>query len=166
MIRNKVLTVLFILSCVLLSAGHVAQAEEKKEYVVAVQKVVLRDKPSFLGRGIAAAKYGDKIELLTKKGAWAQIKVAGKTGWSHQSSLQESFYILKEIGKGDAAKSTYKDEVVAAGKGFSPEYEALMKSQSPELNYSSVDEIESWLIATDILKRFATKGGLKSEVLE
>lgn len=162
MIRNKILVFAFTMSCLVLTA----QAEEKKEYVVAVQKVLLRDKPSFLGRGIATGKYGTKIEILTKKGTWAQIKMAGKTGWTHQSSLQESFFILKEIGKGEAAKSTYKDEVVAAGKGFSPEYEALMKSQSPDLNYTSVDEIESWLIATDVLKRFATKGGLTSEVLE
>lgn len=166
MIRNKILVFAVTITCLVLGATQLVQAEEKKEYVVAVQKVLLRDKPSFLGRGIATSKYGEKIELLTKKGAWAQIKVAGKTGWTHQSSLQESFFILKEIGKGEAAKSTYKDEVVAAGKGFSPEYEALMKSQSPELNYTSVDEIESWLISIDVLKRFATKGGLTSEVLE
>jgi hypothetical protein len=119
-----------------------------------------------LGKAIAAGNYGEKIEILNKKGSWAQIRLAGKTGWTHQSALQESFFILKEIGKGEAAKSTYKDEVVAAGKGFSPEYEALMKSQSPDLNYGSVDEIESWLISVDVLKRFALKGGVKSEVLE
>lgn len=164
MIQNKVLALIFVLSCVI---GHseIAQAQEQ-QYVVAVQKVLLRDKPSFLGRAIATGKYGDKITIVTKKGSWAQIKLASKTGWTHQSSLQESFFILKEIGKGEAAKSAYKDEVVAAGKGFSPEYEALMKSQSPDLNYGSVDEIESWLISTEVLKRFATKGGLTSEVLE
>jgi uncharacterized protein YgiM (DUF1202 family) len=166
MIQNKLLALKFAICCLVLSLAISAQAEEKKEYVVAVQKILLRNKPSFLGKGIGTGKYGDKIEILTKKAGWAQIKVAGKTGWAHQSSLQESFFILKEIGKGEAAKSTYKDEVVAAGKGFSPEYEALMKSQSPDLNYKVVDQIESWLIATDVLKRFATKGGLTSEVLQ
>lgn len=168
MILNKISTVAiaFTLSCLMLGFAKTAQAEEKKDYVVAVQKMVLRDRTSFLGRAIAIGKYGEKIEILSKKGAWAQIKINGKTGWTHQSSLQESFFILKEIGKGEAAKSTYKDEVVAAGKGFSPEYEALMKTQSPEINYTSVDEIESWLIGTDVLKRFSTKGGLTSEILE
>lgn len=164
MIQNKILALFFLLSC-LMGHSKIAQAQEQ-QYVVAVQKILLRDKPSFLGRGIATGKYGDKIRIVTKKGSWAQIKLASKTGWTHQSSLQESFFILKEIGKGEAAKSAYKDEVVAAGKGFSPEYEAFMKSQSPDLNYGSVDEIESWLISTDVLKRFATKGGLTSEVLE
>ena len=166
MIRNKVLVLVLALNCVFVGMLPKAQAQEKKEYVVAVQKMVLRDRTSFLGRAIAIGKYGQKIELLNKKGNWAQIRINGKTGWTHQSSLQESFFILKEIGKGEAAKSTYKDEVVAAGKGFSPEYEALMKSQSPDLNYKIVDEIESWLIGTDVLKRFANKGGLTSEVLE
>jgi hypothetical protein len=166
MIRNKVVSSVLLLFLALTVLSLPLEAQEKKEYVVAVKRMILRDRASFLGKAIAAGNYGEKIEILNKKGSWAQIRLAGKTGWTHQSALQESFFILKEIGKGEAAKSTYKDEVVAAGKGFSPEYEALMKSQSPDLNYGSVDEIESWLISVDVLKRFALKGGVKSEVLE
>ena len=165
MIQNKIFywALLFI---IIFSFSNNSYAQ-KKDYAISGQNVYLRNKPHFLGKPTAKAQYGDKIILSKKSGSWYLVKLNDKAGWIHKSSFQDAFYILNEIGKGqDAAKKTYKDEVVAAGKGFSPEYEAIMKTQNPNINYSSVDEIEKWNIGPEKLMNFGTKGGLASEILK
>ncbi len=141
---------------------------QSQEYVLSGQKIYLRDRPSFLGKVIVQGQYGQKVALTKKTGSWYLIKLSDKTGWVHKSAVQDSYYILKEIGKGKdaASKSVYKDEVVAAGKGFSPEYESMMKSQNPNVNYKAVDDIEKWYIGVAQLVNFGTKGGLTSASLK
>ena len=161
MILNKLVLVGF-----LIFAGFSASAENQ-QFVISTQKSFLRDKPSFLGKSIAPANYGTKITLLKRSGSWCQIKISNQIGWVHQSSIQDSYYILKDIGRGEAAsKGTYKDEVVSAGKGFSPEYESMMKSQNANLKYSSVDQIEAYKISVESLVKFGLTGGLNSEILK
>lgn len=156
-----------LIFAVIISFGITIKAEEKKEYVISANKTVARDKPSYLGKPLFVAQYGQKPPIISRNGAWLQVAFGSKKGWIHQSAMQESYFILKEIGKGkDAANKTYKDEVVAAGKGFTPEYEKMLKAESPELNYGTVDEIESWLVGTESLIRFGQKGGLESEMFK
>ncbi|MGZ3690390.1 MAG: SH3 domain-containing protein [Pseudobdellovibrio sp.] len=167
MIRNSLSLILMLFGLNLFFSAKVYA--QSKEYVISGQQIFLRDRPSFLGKVIVQAQYGQKVQLSKKTNTgWFLVKMGDKTGWVFKSAVQDSYYILKEIGKGKeaASKSVYKDEVVAAGKGFSPEYEAMMKSQNPNLNYKSVDEMEKWNIGVDKLAGFGTKGGLTSEVLK
>jgi uncharacterized protein YgiM (DUF1202 family) len=164
MIRNKVLKTSIVLLFFLTGFKAIA---EQKEFVIAGQKIFLRDKPSFLGKSVFATTYGAKVALLKKSGGWLQVKLDNQIGWVHQSSVQDGYYILKDIGKGAAtSKDTYKDEVVTAGKGFSPEYEAMMKSNNPNLNYKTVDQIENYKVPVENLVNFEISGGLKSEILK
>lgn len=161
MILNK-----FTLVGLLLFAGLFVQAENQ-QFVISTQKSILRDKPSFLGKSIGPAHYGAKVTLLKPSGSWYQIKLNNQVGWVHKSSVQDSYYILKDIGRGEAAsRGTYKDEIVSAGKGFSPEYEAMMKSQNADLKYSTVDQIEAYRISVESLVKFGINGGLNSEILK
>ena len=161
MILNK-----YVLVGVLLISGFLSHAENQ-QFVISTQKSFLRDKPSFLGKSIGPANYGTKITVLKRAGGWCQIKLNSQIGWVHQSSVQDSYYILKDIGRGEAAsKGTYKDEVVSAGKGFSPEYESMMKSQNANLKYSTVDQIETYKISVESLVKFGINGGLNSEILK
>lgn len=163
MIRNKLVTL--VTGLVLFSTG--VDAAENVQYVIAAQKIFLRDRPNFLGKPIAQAKYGQKISVVGTEGSWNKVKIGTRQGWIHRSGLQESFYILNEIGKGNKnTKDVYKDEVVAAGKGFSSDYELLMKSQNPQLNFTAVDQIQNLSLSVQGLEQFGKKGELKSETFK
>ena len=164
MIPNKFSYYLILFVFILF--GTAAHAEEK-QLVIAGRKIVLRARPSFLGKAVMQADYGAKVFFIKQEGSWYQVKLNTKEGWVHQSSVQDSYFILKDIGRGNAAsKKTYKDEVVAAGKGFSPEYESMMKSKNPDLKYEIVNKIESWKISVEALSNFGKNGGLNSETLK
>ena len=165
MIRNKV-RLISMVSVILWQLLPIAVSAQEQNVVISSAKAFLRDRPSFLGKSVAAAPYGAQAHVLKVNGDWRQVTIGNKLGWVHKSAIQDSYYILKEIGKGNKTKDRYKDDVVAAGKGFSPEYEAMMKAEKPSLNYSDVDKMESWKISIEGLAGFGANGGLNSETLK
>ncbi len=54
---------------------------------------------------------GDRVEILTRKGGWLQIKVAGKQGWVRMLSVKRG-----EAAKGDAGKEASAVAGLATGR--------------------------------------------------
>jgi uncharacterized protein YgiM (DUF1202 family) len=50
----------------------------------------LRDKPFADARAVTTAASGAKVEIVTRNGAWYQVKTAGKTGWVRMLSVRRS----------------------------------------------------------------------------
>lgn len=161
--RNKY--IFFIIATLLCAGNTEIYGSEKKQKTAAIatSKAILRESPNFLSRPTVVVSYGTIVDILEKKGDWIKIRLAQNTGWLPSSALQGSRIILKEVGKGEKTKSSiYDKEITTAGKGFSPEYEAMIKSENPKLNYLEVDKLEKRELAETQLFEFAKAAGVKS----
>lgn len=163
MIQNRLLFATVILFALNLSAA---------EKIVGLKKAFVREKGNFLSKTVGNYKYGDRVKTETPdKDVWFKVKIKDKKGkeiegWMHKSSFGSKRSILTDLGKGtEASNKTYKDEVVAAGKGFSEEYEKIYSKKNPKANFKQLDEIEKKKPQVDSILAFAKEGGLKSELL-
>lgn len=50
----------------------------------------LRDKPFADAKAVTTAASGAKVDIVTRNGAWYQVKTAGKTGWVRMLSVRRS----------------------------------------------------------------------------
>lgn len=132
-----------------------------KELAVAVKKIVIRQRPSFLSKRISEAKYGDHVALKKKKGSWIYIELNNKNGWVHASAVGERKSILADIGRGQkVAEGQYKDEVSLAGKGFNPEYEQAYSAKNPKVDFKNLDYMENMIPSSYDIKKFVKDGSL------
>lgn len=139
---------------------------QKQDSVVGVVSLPLREKPSFLSRQTGILKYGQSVRILRERKNWFLISRGRSKGWVLSSSLGERDSILKDLKRSSAESSaTYKDEVATAGKGFSPEYESMLKQKDKNLNFEAVDQVVQFWVPMKTLFKFQTEGGLQSEVL-
>lgn len=160
MIQNKCFSILVVINLISIAAGA-------NDLVIGLQKAPVRKAANFLSGVLGYLEYGDYVEILTTKEPWHSVGFQGQKGWIHQSALANSKAVLKDIGQGkEVSNETYKDELVAAGKGFSPEYEKLYQKENPLLDFAALDELEKRIIKVDEMKKFAKDGELKSSLLE
>ena len=131
---------------------------------VQVREVVLRDKPSALGKVVGKLKYGDKVEVVTQSGkAWSEVAAEGLSGWVHASALTERKLKLDAGGK--AANVTASGEEIAlAGKGMAAA-EKEYRSQNADLGeaFTFIDKMESeplYRVSGDELTAFLEDGGV------
>jgi len=167
MTQNKInaLSILFLLfSC--LAFGQNRNTPDASG-VIAVSEAVLRDGPSFLSKPLFKLRYGTRVNVETNRNGWVQISHERKLGWLPMSTLQDGVYILREVGRGGkTSTSMYKNEVATAGKGFSPEYEDMMKNRESKLNYEDVNALEKKAFETSELVKFARQVRLNSDVFK
>ena len=136
------------------------------ESTVGVKILILRKKPSFLSKETGRLEYGRIVKVLERNRGWSYISSGKSSGWVQTSSLGERESILKDLDRSAAESSaTYKDEVATAGKGFSPEYERMLKNNNKKLNFDAVDKMESIEVPIFLLNEFRKTGNLKSAVL-
>jgi uncharacterized protein YgiM (DUF1202 family) len=131
--------------------------------VIAQEKSLLRSTPSLLAAPKGELKYGAKVTVIEKKGSWLSVKHNNLAGWIHSSSLGRAEKLNRDFKQSGNTKGIYQDEVAAAGKGFSPEYEAAYKKDNPELRFDAVDEFEKFSVSENELKKFMTEGGLATQ---
>jgi uncharacterized protein YgiM (DUF1202 family) len=135
--------------------------------VVSVSEAVVRSAPGFLSKAIAKVPYGTPVRILGRERDWINVAFDKRNGWVQRSALQEAEYVLKDLGRGEKATSeTYKNDVVTAGKGFSPEFEAMMKSNDNKLNFEAVDKMERFEFKAIDLFRFARRGRIASDLID
>lgn len=140
--------------------------DQSQDSVVGVALLTLRKSPSFLSRKTGELKYGQKIKILKTRKDWCFITAGSFKGWAQKSALGERESILDDLKRSSAESSaTYNDEVATAGKGFSAEYESMLKQKNQKLNFGAVDKMESIELPVKTLLRFKKKGRLQSEVL-
>lgn len=134
---------------------------------VAVDSLVVRNKPSFLAKPLDRLVYGTKVQVVLSRGQWSQITRGNIEGWVPKSSLGSRNSILRDLDRSAAESSaTYKDEVATAGKGFSQEYESMLREKDGSLNFAAVDLMETIEIKTTVLLKFQKSGRLQSDVFE
>jgi uncharacterized protein YgiM (DUF1202 family) len=125
---------------------------------VQVRETKLRQRPSFLGSATAAVNYGTRVEVLTTRGPWHQVRTpAGQTGWLHDSALTEKKLTLRS-GEQDAAVAADGDELALAGKGFSEEVERAFREGNRDVDYRWVDRMSLWRVSPEESRQFLDTG--------
>lgn len=129
---------------------------------VAVRDGALRETPSPFGRVLTTLSYGERVETLSRQGAWTRVRsAAGKSGWMHGSALTERKLVL-QAGKGQPRAAASEQELTLAGKGFSTQVEAEYRRQNTGLNYAAVDRMEQIDVGSGEMLRFLSDGRLRA----
>jgi hypothetical protein len=125
---------------------------------VQVRESHLRERPSYLGAAGSAVAYGTRVEVLTTRGPWRQVRTpSGQTGWLHESALTDKKLSL-ESGDADAAVAADSDELALAGKGFSEEVERTYREGNRAVDYAWVDRMARWRVSPEESREFLDRG--------
>ena len=135
-----------------------AGAQEPQDMSVQVKDAELRDKPSFLGTITAKLAYGDSVSVTEVKDDWANATLAsGESGWTHVSALTEKEIVLDPTAE-DIEEAASNEEMVLAGKGFNSQVETEYRKSNAELDFQTIDEMESVKFTTQDLFVFLAEG--------
>ncbi|MBN1410718.1 MAG: SH3 domain-containing protein [Spirochaetales bacterium] len=149
--------ILLCIMVLLIAAGFQAFGESLS---IIVKETQAREKPSYLSKGIAKLKYGDKVDTLQLQKDWYKVKLkGGKTGWIHSSAVTNKKIVLKS-SKADAEKYANSKDVVLAGKGFNEQVEKQYKQQS-KLDFSAIDKLEKIDVTPEQKEDFLRDGQLE-----
>lgn len=128
---------------------------------VQVRDGAVRATPTFFGKVVATAAYGDRVVLNGEQGAWKKVALPsrGATGWMHESALTKKEIILRP-GASDVRAAASSDEIAIAGKGFNTEVEEEFKRKNRDVDFAWVDRMERVIFSEAQLLRFLREGGL------
>ncbi len=144
-------------------AASVFEAAAQDRMSVQIREGQLREQPSFLGRVVATAEYGERVSVQETRGPWRRVRVRGEEGWIHESALTSRRVVL-EPGEEDVGPAAARDELALAGKGFSEEVEQEFRVRHRDADFSWVDRMErEWDLSMDEIARFLREGGLEGE---
>ena len=127
---------------------------------VIVKETQVRATPSYMGKILGTAKYGDRLEVLEKQNGWAKVTLpAGKgQGWVNLSALSTKQVALK-AGAAGTTSGAFSGEVALAGKGFNQEVETQYRDEK-QLDYTWIDRMESFRVSPEQILAFLQAGGL------
>jgi len=149
----------FVLALVLcLGAGWSIAA---KVMSVSVRDGQVRETPSFLGKILGKATYGQSVDVLQEQGDWSKVTLPdGVAGWMHKTALSTD---KLSMSSGSAAPGSVSGkEMALAGKGFSAEVEADYK-RSHGGDFAAVDAMERVSYSPSALLAFLSKGDVKPQ---
>ena len=113
-----------------------------------IKDAILRDSPSMLGKPVETLGSGTSIELLSEEGDWAKVRVGEKQGWLPTSALRAQAVSLK-VGATRIGTGAQTSEVALSGKGFTQQDEARHKAENPNMDYATVDKMESFAVSRE-----------------
>jgi hypothetical protein len=151
-------TMMTVVTLLALSLGATAKPVTMS---LQIRKGDLRNSPSFLGKIVGTAAYGDRFTVEETQGAWSRVvsQEDASTGWLHSSALTKKKVKLK-AGEADAEIAASSGELALAGKGFNSEVEAQFKQQNAEANFAAVDIIEAIRVTTAEIQKFLQTGSV------
>jgi len=121
--------------------------------------------PDFGSAPIGSVPVGAEVNVERQAGDWYKVEYEGKTGWINRQAFPAaaapSKFSLGGLLTGTPVKQTSSDEVALAGKGFTPEVESGYRSKHPEMDFATVDKIESFKVDPGTLQKFIQEGDLK-----
>lgn len=121
----------------------------------------LRSNPSFLGPVVAEVVYGDQVDVLEQQGDWLQVRsMREQSGWIHQSALSKKRIVLNAGGDSPQVAAS-GEEIALAGKGFNSDVEAQYKKGHSALDYTWVDEMETFKVSPREMISFLKSGGVQ-----
>jgi len=143
----------------------VAMAEDAEpqigdEVAISVQNQSIYPMPAFYASPVEPVIYGTLASIDQIDGEWFRITTSlGKVGWIHRTSVTGA--IQSTSGGTSASGTVTSDEIMLAGRGFSQDIEETYAGQHPELNFSTVNTMESsWTISPEELYQFLVEGNL------
>lgn len=127
---------------------------------IQVKQAVVKSAPSFLSNTVITLFYGNQVTVIEEKGDWAEVKIATKKGWIHNSALS-AVKLSLNAGMSRAASGVSSSEVMMAGKGFSSVVEAQYRRENPTIRFDLVDQMEKSSVLPESVRVFAADGKLK-----
>jgi len=150
---SKLMVARYLAAFVFLSSA--AQAED---IYVQVKSSALRSEPKYWSSQVAPLRYGDKLKKIKEDDGWCQAQsAAGAKGFIHSSAITSRRIVFVNTGGTQVASSS---DVVLAGKGFNKEVEREYAAQNGNLNFRSVDAVESLKVADAAVSEFIKVGKL------
>lgn len=150
--------------CLLGLIALTAFADETMTMSVQVKKGEVRSAPSFLGPVIARLSYGERVNVFEKKGAWLKVGWRGGSaeGWMHSTALTPKKIELK-AGAQDVQASVSSNELALAGKGFNQQVEGQFKAKNPDIDFTWIDRMETFMVTEEQMQQFLQTGGLSPQ---
>lgn len=128
---------------------------------VQVKTGQIRATPSFLGKLVGTANYGDRLPVIEQQGDWAKVTISGgQTGWIHSSALTKKKIVMK-AGDQNAQVAAAGEELTLAGKGFNSDVEASFKAKNTAIDFTWVDRMERFKVAPEAMQRLLAEGGIQ-----
>jgi hypothetical protein len=128
---------------------------------VSVRDGQVRETPSFLGKIVGNASYGQTVNVGEEQGDWAKVTLPnGTAGWMHRSALTSGKLALSG-GTGGSGNVSGK-EMALAGKGFSAQVEADYR-RSHGGNFAAIDAMERVRFDPATLLAFLRQGDVKPQ---
>lgn len=155
--RNRRLALSLALALILCGAGALAA----KVMSVSVRDGQVRETPSFLGKIVGKATYGQTVDVSDEQGDWAKVALpGGASGWMHRSALTAGKLALSS-GSG-ASENVSGKEMALAGKGFSAQVEADYR-RGHGGDYAAIDAMERVSYDPPALLAFLSQGDVKPQ---
>lgn len=153
----KLHTLLYLLTTASLSIAATAFAAETG---TAIKADTLRAQPFADAKSSGALTKNEPLELLTKKGAWLQVKTKKSTGWVRLLSV-------KRTNSGTSLKGTVDVATGRAGTGKVVSTTGIRGLSAEELKSAQFNEVEmkkleSLAVSKADAQQFASSGGLSS----
>lgn len=139
-------------------ASPTADAQVRtRRLTVQVRTGPIRESPSFLGRVLGSAGYGDRVELVETRTPWMRVRHGSLEGWMHESALTTR-RLTMQAGEGDAEVTATAEELALAGKGFTEEVEAEFRIRNREVDFAWVDRMETFGVGEAEMRAFLNEG--------
>lgn len=110
---------------------------------------------------VGSVNKNDAVEILNKKGAWLQIKSAGKTGWVRLLTVKRNNTggnnVAGVVGIATGRSGTGKVVSTTGIRGLSAE-----DLKTAQFNEAETKKLESYTVNADDAKQFARNGGLSN----
>jgi hypothetical protein len=138
--------------------AFLSSAAQAEDIYVQVKSSALRSEPKYWSSQVAPLKYGDKLKKIKESNGWYQAQsVAGAKGFIHSSAITSRRVVFANTGGTQVASSS---DVVLAGKGFNKDVEREYAAQNGNLNFRSVDAVESLKVTDLAVSEFIKVGKL------
>lgn len=126
----------------------------------ALKADTLRKEPYADAKSVGSLAKNDSVEILSKKGAWLQVKSKKSTGWVRLLSVKRgvassSGSSVADIASGRAG--TGKVVSTTGIRGLSAE-----ELKAAKFNEEEMKKMESYQVSTGAAQSFASAGGLSA----
>ncbi len=128
----------------------------------ALKADTLRAEPFSDAKTLSTIAKGESVSILSKKGAWLQVKAKKNTGWVRLFSVKRGVLSANNQVKGviDVASGRAGTGQVISTTGVRGLNAEELKAA--KFNEDEINKLESFTLSTDDGQKFATAGDLKA----
>ncbi|MEQ1602870.1 MAG: SH3 domain-containing protein [Methylophilaceae bacterium] len=133
------------------------------EFGTALKTDTMRSEPYADAKTTGNFARGEKLEILSKKGAWLQIKTSKNTGWVRLLSIKRGAgasggsQISGVLGLASGRAGTGQVVATTGVRGLSEE-----ELKHAEFNENEISKLEQHMQSAEQAQKFASQAGLKA----